>query len=67
MANATAQGNAANTRYGGMNQAIQGGTSNALLANNMATQPAVGNYYGAGRVPPGGSFPGSPQATNYGS
>lgn len=69
MANAAAQGNAAANRYGAYNSAIQGGMSNMMLYNALQpTQaaPAGGNYYSPGRVAPGGSFPGSGQATTYG-
>lgn len=44
MANAQAQGQAAGTRYGAANQAIQGGTSNYLLYNQL--QNPSGNVAG---------------------
>lgn len=63
MANAAAQGNAAQNKYGAYNNAVQGGISNYLtyqgLQNpqqNYAGGGTSADYYGGGRVGPRGSF-----------
>lgn len=62
-ANALGQANAANTRYGSINNAVQGGVSNYLtyqgINNNMVPAGGRGGVQatGYGGVPPGGAFP----------
>ena len=63
-ANAQQQGQAAQLKYGGMNQAVQGGIGNYLTYQGLQPQVPATNYYSAGRVAPGGTFP--PSTINYG-